>query len=96
MENTFEYLLPEMGLSEEQQTKVVISFITGMTYMTDEDVSEIAKQFSANIPKELAFLKGKINYELAALGIIMDAGIKNNDLGIKLAVKSLKKERGYI
>lgn len=97
MDKTFSYLFDEMRLTEEQQEEVAFTFLNDfMPSVTDDMLKQIAHRFGSNAPPKMSFLKDKINYELAALGVIMTVGNHYNDFNLKSKVQNIRKKRGYM
>lgn len=93
----FTQLSEEMNLSEEQCENIAMYFLRdAMPNLTDELLRQIADNFSAQLPRELYFLKNKINYELSTLGMIMTVAQQTNDYDMQQKVQALRRKRGYI
>ena len=97
METMLNSLLDEMNLSEEKADLVYSIFLKQLiSGISDEVVEETAQNFSRHLPPQLSFLKGKINYELAALGVIENISQQTNDLSLHNSVEYIRRKRGYI
>lgn len=97
MEETISALFDEMYLSDEQKEKIVLIFLRDfMPGVTEDMLKELAYEFGKSLPAKLYFLKDKINYELAALGVMMTIAQKTNDFDLKRKVNGIRRNRGYI
>ena len=97
-EYMFNYIVDEMNLSEEYKNEIYNEafFYPLVLNISDKIIKETAKSFSKNLPLRMSFLKGKINYELVVLGIIMQYAIDNCDDMLKISVDNIRRKRGYI
>ena len=97
METMLNSLMEEMNLSEEKANLIYSIFLEQLVLgISDEVVEETAQNFSRHLPPQLSFLKGKINYELAALGVIENIAQQINDLSLHNSVEYIRRKRGYI
>lgn len=97
MENMVNSLLDEMPLSKEKADLVYSIFLEQLiSGISSEIIEEIARNYSQYLPSHLYFLKGKINYELGALGVIETIAQQTNDLSLHNSVEYIRRKRGYI
>ncbi len=93
MHNMLVDLMAEMQLDETSQSSIVSDFLASISCVTDEVIDKIAKSFAANLSEKLYFLKEKINYELAALGFIMQYGVDSGKTYICDKVNGIRRKR---
>lgn len=66
-----------------------------LSQITQANIDNIAKEFSKGIPAELHFLRGRINYRLACLGIIMQYANEQDDIALKIKINNYRSKKGY-
>ncbi len=86
----------EMKLSDDKRDDVGLYFMQALAQMSNEDLPAIAYEFYKVLPQEFTFLENRINYELSALGLIMQFSLENYDISLQEKVNSIRKKRGYI
>ena len=97
MDEMLSSLIDEMSLTQEEIDIIWAVFLSVfMPTVTDESIIEIAKSFEEDLRPEMHFLKGKINYELSCLGILMTIGIEEKDFHLQNEVNRIRRKRGYI
>lgn len=97
MDEMLSSLIDEMSLTQEEIDIIWTVFLSVfMPTVTDESIAEIAKSFEEDLRPELHFLKGKINYELSCLGILMTIGIEEEDFHLQNEVNRIRRKNGYI
>lgn len=64
--------------------------------LTEEDIMNIAAEYSADLPEELRCLSSKINYETSALSIIAEYAISVADGELISKINDYRKKRGFI
>lgn len=89
-------IMSYMKVSELEAFQIQFQFTEDSTRFTDDTIREIADDFSEYVPANMFFLKCKINYELAALGYIMQFAIDNNNKSLQNKVTQYRRERGFI
>lgn len=89
-------ILMHVGASPFEMYEAHTYFIDSLQSLTEESMHAIADQFSAVTCSTMPFLKDKINYELAALGVIMQYAINTQNQILQNKVTQYRKERGFI
>lgn len=89
-------IMSYMNVSELEAFQIQFQFTEDSTRFTDDTIREIANNFSEHVPANMFFLKCKINYELAALGYIMQFATDNNNKILQNKVTQYRRERGFI
>lgn len=89
-------LLSEMEIPMLKALSIEYYAKETVAYATDETISEVISSFNQHAPRTLYFFRGKVNYELAALGLIMQYAIDQNVDAIADAVTDIRIARGYL
>ena len=97
MEKMFNIVIREFSADEETKDDIY-NFLLGNIILgvSDDAIRGICKSYSANAPKQMPFLKNKINYQLAVLGFIMQYAIDTNDRVMQNEVTNYRRRYGYI
>ncbi len=93
---TLDSLLEDSPVSEERQTMIFTKLFNSLGSVMDQEfVETIAASYSRGIPDKLSFMRGKIHYTLAALGILYQVAEADNDDRLKNYVQDIRKKRGF-
>lgn len=97
MEKMFNIVIREFSADEETKDDIY-NFLLGNIILgvSDDTIRGICKSYSANAPKQMPFLKNKINYQLAVLGFIMQYAINTNNWELQNEVTNYRRRYGYI
>lgn len=95
--NNAHAILHTCGLDSEKAQQIedrICEELEDLT--TQEEIDMIAAEFSKDVPEELSFLYGKINYTVAVLGHMEAIAQETNDLELHNKVTDIRRKNGYI
>ncbi len=89
-------ILRSSGLSPEEQEEIFAMLEVDL-YLTNEETLEgIKTDFSKNIPESFGFLRGKINYTLASLGLLKALADDIDNVVLQNHIENIRRKRGLI
>ena len=89
-------LLASFGFSEEEIDEIGDVLVPDLLFVSENEIAQIAKSFSNQLPPFFSFLKGKINYTLGVLGMLEGYAQKNNHIRLHNKITEFRKKRDYL
>lgn len=93
---TTENVLRSSGLSFNQQEEIMEIVKIELSVVHDELLKDIVMQYEKDLPDDMRFLRGKINYMLVALGLLRQIAEEIDEAILQNHIESIRRQRGYI
>lgn len=89
-------ILRGSNLSEARKQEIIETIAFDLANEDELLIHDIVEDFSSKLTEDFAFLRGRVNYTLCALGILYQMGSDDNDTDLIEHVNSIRKKRGVL
>lgn len=86
-------ILSGSNLSEARKEEIIETIAFNLANEDELLIHDIVEDFSSKLTEEFAFLRGRVNYTLCALGMLYQIGSDDNDTDLIEHVNSIRKKR---